>query len=237
MGAVAGGTHQNVGDAVTVAIQGHSHVTFTLTGVPVGATVAFESSNDGHTWAAINASGPGGVVAATANTAGDYVIAVAGVNQVRARLSAITSGSFHVVANALVPVGGSTPAVGASGAAHSGGDVPDPGPVAGTSRFLREDAIWAIPPGGGQAANVSAATTVTTQAALAVNAAGGAVAVTLPPVAQANGPVRIFKSDSSANAVTIAPSAGTINGAANVSITTQYAKLTCWPFPNGWLAG
>lgn len=237
MGAVAGGTHQTVNDAVVVTIQGHSHVTFTLAGTPVGATVTFESSNDGHTWAPVIASGPAGAVASTASSAGDYVIAVTGLSQVRARLSAITSGSFHVIANATVPVAGSTPTVSGSGAAHSGGDVPDPGPIAGTTRFLREDAVWAIPPSGGPVANVSVATTVTNQSALAVNATAGVVAIALPPVASATGPVRIFKSDSTANAVTITPSSGTINGAASVSVTTQYGHLTCWPFPSGWLAG
>ncbi|PWT71030.1 MAG: hypothetical protein C5B60_11430 [Chloroflexi bacterium] len=37
----------------------------------------------------------------------------------------------------------------ASGASHSGGTVPDPGSTAGTTRFLREDAAWVVPPGGG----------------------------------------------------------------------------------------
>src|ERR1700675_4535797 len=34
---------------------------------------------------------------------------------------------------------------GASGPSHSSGAVPDPGAVAGTARFLREDATWAAP--------------------------------------------------------------------------------------------
>jgi hypothetical protein len=36
----------------------------------------------------------------------------------------------------------------ASGASHSGGTVPDPGAAAGATRYLREDASWAVPPGG-----------------------------------------------------------------------------------------
>jgi hypothetical protein len=35
---------------------------------------------------------------------------------------------------------------GASGASHRTGLVPDPGATAGTTRFLREDATWAVPP-------------------------------------------------------------------------------------------
>jgi hypothetical protein len=37
----------------------------------------------------------------------------------------------------------------ASGATHAAGIVPDPGATAGTTRFLREDATWAAPAGGG----------------------------------------------------------------------------------------
>lgn len=39
--------------------------------------------------------------------------------------------------------------MGASGAGHARGVVPDPPAVAGTAKFLREDATWAIPGGGG----------------------------------------------------------------------------------------
>lgn len=41
------------------------------------------------------------------------------------------------------------PAMGASGGSHAAGIVPDPGSTAGTTRFLREDATWAAPSGGG----------------------------------------------------------------------------------------
>lgn len=37
----------------------------------------------------------------------------------------------------------------ASGASHKRGTVPDPGGSAGTTKFLREDATWAVPAGGG----------------------------------------------------------------------------------------
>ncbi len=40
----------------------------------------------------------------------------------------------------------------ASGAGHAKGAVPDPGSVAGTTKFLREDATWAVPPAGTEAA-------------------------------------------------------------------------------------
>jgi hypothetical protein len=40
------------------------------------------------------------------------------------------------------------PAMVASGASHAAGIVPDPGAVAGATKFLREDATWAAPPAG-----------------------------------------------------------------------------------------
>lgn len=40
----------------------------------------------------------------------------------------------------------------ASGASHASGIVPDPGSTAGATRFLREDASFAVPPGGGGSA-------------------------------------------------------------------------------------
>jgi len=51
----------------------------------------------------------------------------------------------------IVSSGGSTPVFGPSGASHSTGLVPDPGAVAGSTKFLREDATWQSVPGGGDA--------------------------------------------------------------------------------------
>lgn len=48
---------------------------------------------------------------------------------------------------AIVPA--DVPVFVASGASHAAGAVPDPGATAGTTRFLREDATWAAPAGGG----------------------------------------------------------------------------------------
>lgn len=46
-------------------------------------------------------------------------------------------------------VGADIPVMGASGSGHAAGGVPDPGSTAGATRFLREDATWAVPTGGG----------------------------------------------------------------------------------------
>lgn len=54
------------------------------------------------------------------------------------------------------------------------------------------------------------------------NANGGAFTVTLPAATAARSRITVKKTDSSANAVTIAPAAGTIDGAASVQITAQY---------------
>lgn len=65
-----------------------------------------------------------------------------------------TSGSAAVPTfRALVPA--DYPVFVASGSSHAQGAVPDPGSTAGTTRFLREDATWAIPPGGGGSGTVT----------------------------------------------------------------------------------
>jgi hypothetical protein len=48
---------------------------------------------------------------------------------------------------------------GASGGSHAIGAVPDPGAVLGTTKFLREDATWATPAGGGSGTVTNIATT------------------------------------------------------------------------------
>lgn len=46
----------------------------------------------------------------------------------------------------------------ASGAAHARGAVPDPGAAAGTTKYLREDATWDVPPGLGDVVGPAGAT-------------------------------------------------------------------------------
>ena len=70
---------------------------------------------------------------------------------------AFTPASRQVIAGAGLTGGGpltadvtlSAHAFGASGASHALGSVPDPGATAGATRYLREDATWAIPAGSG----------------------------------------------------------------------------------------
>ena len=112
-------------------------------------------------WAAPPGGGGGGggsgvVGAGTAGQLAGYLVAgttVGGVNV--ASVSIATSQITGVMPAAQVPhlVG--------SGTTHAPGIVPDPGPTAGTTRFLREDAAWAVPPsgsGGGGSGTVAAGT-------------------------------------------------------------------------------
>ncbi len=60
----------------------------------------------------------------------------------------------------ITSTGGTTPAIGildfvASGASHARGAVPDPGAVAGTTKFLCENATWATPAGTGAPINAT----------------------------------------------------------------------------------
>lgn len=60
------------------------------------------------------------------------------------------SGSGADLSTGTVPAA-RLPAFVASGSSHAKGAVPDPPATAGTAKFLREDATWAAPPGGGSA--------------------------------------------------------------------------------------
>jgi Concanavalin A-like lectin/glucanases superfamily len=60
----------------------------------------------------------------------------------------------ELIRNAAIAAGKATllaadiPVMVASGASHAKGAAPDPGATAGTTKFLREDATWAVPAGG-----------------------------------------------------------------------------------------
>ncbi|HEX7906698.1 MAG TPA: hypothetical protein VF534_01215 [Paraburkholderia sp.] len=102
----ASGTLQNINDAVTLNTDTMGSVDFALAGTPVGATVTFEQQSDGATWISATAYQKGVTPrpqgASTATVAGVYNITVGGAQKVRARLSAITSGSFTASANGTV---------------------------------------------------------------------------------------------------------------------------------------
>lgn len=66
---------------------------------------------------------------------------------------------------------------------------------------------------------------------LQVDATNGAVVVTLPPPS-GNRRRRVIKTDASGNTVTVV---GTINGAANYVLSTQYSYVWLEPTGSGWL--
>lgn len=80
---------------------------------------------------------------------------------------------------------------GASGGSHSTGAVPDPGAVAGTSKFLREDATWAIPPGSGSG---SGKTTLLSQYTQATDLSVAVAATTWTDITGVNGSFTVLSS-------------------------------------------
>lgn len=92
------------GDRVTLATDGLGSIDFALDGTPVGASVVFEATSDGGTTWLPRTAYQSGVTpqasgSSTANAAGVYNVSCGGKQQVRVRLTAITSGSFSVTAN------------------------------------------------------------------------------------------------------------------------------------------
>lgn len=74
-----------------------------------------------------------------------------------------------------------------------------------------------------------------TQHFCTVDPTGGTFAVTLPAAASFPGRLyRFIRIVAGANGVTIVPPAGTINGAANVSLPNQYDVATIWSDGINW---
>ena len=72
----------------------------------------------------------------------------------------IQHNSYDTQIDALVDAHVRALTFGASGLGHSAGTVPDPGAVAGTVKFLREDGTWQTPAGGGTVTAVTASVPV-----------------------------------------------------------------------------
>lgn len=99
-------SHGGSGDFVAIPTVGLGSVDFAVDNgstAPSGAALIFESTSDGTTWLPTTAYQKGVTPkpagSNTATAAGVYNVAVAGAQEVRVRLTAITSGSFNVTAN------------------------------------------------------------------------------------------------------------------------------------------
>jgi hypothetical protein len=101
------------------------------------------------------------------------------------------------------------------------------GTITGPIKFLFDDYPTASP---------TTAFTVTKESFVFADATTAAFAVTLPLAANFVGkPITIKKIDVSTNAVTVTPTGGdTIDGAANVPLATQYAKVTISSNGTNW---
>ncbi len=159
----------------------------------------------------------------TTYTAGDILAASAPFTLAKVSGNVATSREFLISSgngvSALLPtfgpmLGSDIPVFVASGAGHAPGTVPDPGAVAGTSKFLREDSTWATPAGAG---------TVTSVGLNAASVPEISVAVTSTnPITNADTFV-LTKASQTANTVWAAPS-----GAAGVP---TFRALTATDIP------
>jgi hypothetical protein len=125
----------------------------TLT-VPLDATVSGSNTGD-----QVNIVGNAGTVTNGVVTTGSYadptwITALAGsklTGTVVATNGVVTTGSYANPAWITSLAGSKVAVFGASGGSHAAGAVPDPGSSAGSTRYLREDATWVVPSGGGGA--------------------------------------------------------------------------------------
>lgn len=106
------------GNGSSFPVSGMGSVAFTITGT-FSATITWEGSEDGTNYFSILATNYGSTVSATtATTTGIYLAGCSGLQNVRAHITAYTSGSITVTAHA-VPLGGG----GSSGGGGGGGSV------------------------------------------------------------------------------------------------------------------
>ncbi|KVR43366.1 hypothetical protein WK18_18165 [Burkholderia ubonensis] len=127
-------------------------------------------------------------------------------------------------------VGSDIPPFTGSGASHTTGGVPDPGSTAGSTRFLREDSTWAVPPGsgggGGTVTSVGGTGGVETDQAsgVAITSSGNVRANLLPSVVTSAH--TFVTGDRGAAIIT--------NSSSAVTQTLPAATGSSGNFPNGW---
>ena len=92
--ATGNGTAMDVGGLAVAGLQ--------VTGITT-ATITFEGTVDGSNWVAVRALNLGtGAVGTTATADGVFEVPVAGLSQLRARISAYTTGTITVVGKGVV---------------------------------------------------------------------------------------------------------------------------------------
>ncbi|QBQ96289.1 hypothetical protein [Paraburkholderia pallida] len=155
---------------------------------------------------------------------------------------------------ALVPA--DLPVMGASGGGHASGAAPDPGATAGSTRYLREDATWAVPSGGGSSppvlpVNAQTGTSYTLAATDAPSANGyqgivtmnnaGANTLTVPPNSSVSFPVgtQIQVVQLGAGQTTVSGGSGvTVNNPSSLTARAQYSSLVLTQIAaNTWILG
>lgn len=88
------------GNGTVLAVTGYGTSTVQVTGT-FSATITFEGTTDGSNWHALSATQIGTTtIATTATTTGVYRLSVSGLTQIRARISAYTSGSVTAIGRA-----------------------------------------------------------------------------------------------------------------------------------------
>jgi len=138
-----------------------TNVTLTLGGSPSTALVNAASITVG--WTGSLATTRGGT-AITTYTLGDILYSSAA--NTLAKLAGNTTATKQFLTQTGTGAVSAAPAWGAiaagdmpifvaSGASHASGAVPDPGATPGTTKFLREDATWAVPAGSGSPGGTS----------------------------------------------------------------------------------
>lgn len=89
------------GNGTPLNVLGMATLVATVTGITT-ATITWEATEDNANWASVNAILSGtSTIGPTATANGDYVLSCAGFQQVRARISAYTSGTITVTAHAV----------------------------------------------------------------------------------------------------------------------------------------
>lgn len=89
------------GNGKNLGVMDWAHVVFSVTGT-FSATITFEGTLDGTNWSAVEVyKRSDGVVSTTTTATGLYACNVAALGDVRARISAYTSGSITVLARGV----------------------------------------------------------------------------------------------------------------------------------------